>query len=631
MGNRARLGLAGSVLVAFAAVAVGTGAEAQSPRPEVVPSIRINADESEARWHGMPSVAIDPANPRHIVISERHQLEGGYGDVSCMSHTSYDAGANWVHSLIPVPSTCGQYDTTQRVAVATGSESKAYFVADGPSSKSFLITSPDGGITFAEPVEAPDAGTFSRIAAAVVEGRPDAVYVARRFSESGGPGGSIFGTQVGNPAINYAGISVSTDGGKTIGPRVKANPPDRSIRIQEGPRIATGPNGMAYVLYLNTPPTPPGGSAPPTRAYVARSTDSGQTWEQLPVVDEGIKTPAASTPTSPQNPSVPASQQNLWPDLAVDQSSGAVYALWADTRNGDFDLFLRRSTDGGTTWSEIQRLSQDEVGSKHHQYRGSISVAPNGRVDVVYYDVVETCPNSEDGIPCYDTDVFLRSSSDGGATFGDALRLNARTFDYRNKRGTFTAFDERDVNSAIASRPEIAFPVWTDTGLGDRSNTNRDIFGTRAQYSPFIRVIPPPRFEVVATPPPPIPQAPEPPPPPPPPPGPLPPAQPIVPPQPPPLLSSSAASQAFAPIVAPGPAPVVQPEPRLQEATARSTGDGDGLLAVGVGTTLSMVLIALSLTAIVRSQPRPRPVVDPAHSSAPLPIGRAQSRNRTRY
>lgn len=620
MGDRARLGLAGSVLVAFAAAALSTGAVAQSPKPEIVPSIRINADESESRWHGMPSVAIDPANPRHIVISERHQHEGGYGEVSCMAHTSYDAGAKWVHSLIPVPSTCGQYDTSQRVGVATGSESKAYFVADGPSNKTYLIVSPDGGITFAEPVEAPEEGTFSRIATAVADGQSDTVYVARRFSESGGPGRNVFGVQVGSPAINYAGINVSTDGGATLGPRVKANPPDRSIRTQEGPRIATGPNGVAYVLYFNTPPTPPGGSVPPTRAYLARSTDSGQTWEQLPVIDEGIKTPPSGSIAAPTQ----RAQDNLWPDLAVDHASGSVYALWSDPRNGDYDLFLRRSTDGGTTWREIQRLSHDEVGNKHHQHRGSISVAPNGRVDVVYYDVVETCPGSDDGLPCYDTDVFLRSSSDGGANFGEALRLNARTFDYRNKRGTFTAFDERDVSSAIASRPEIAFPVWTDTGLGDRSNTNRDIFGTRAQYSPFIRVIPPPRFEIVATPPPPIPPAPEPPPPPPPPPTPLPPAQPIVPPQPPPLLSGSAATQAFAPIVAPGPAPVVQPEPRLQEATARSTGDGDGLLIYGVGTTLSVVLIALSLTAVVRSQPRPRPVVSPARATAPGVRGRRQ-------
>ena len=46
------------------------------------------------------------------------------------------------------------------------------------------------------------------------------------------------------------------------------------------------------------------------------------------------------------------------PSLAVD-ASGNMYLAWQDIRDGDYDIYFSRSTDGGVTWSAHQRLNDD--------------------------------------------------------------------------------------------------------------------------------------------------------------------------------------------------------------------------------------------------------------------------------
>ena len=50
------------------------------------------------------------------------------------------------------------------------------------------------------------------------------------------------------------------------------------------------------------------------------------------------------------------------------------------------DVMLIRSTDGGDTWSNPVRVNNDSPGNDAYQWFGTMSVAPNGRIDAIWND-----------------------------------------------------------------------------------------------------------------------------------------------------------------------------------------------------------------------------------------------------
>lgn len=78
-------------------------------------------------------------------------------------------------------------------------------------------------------------------------------------------------------------------------------------------------------------------------------------------------------------------------NIAVDYSEvgkGNVYVLASVDRlsNTDpADVMFSRSTDGGLSWSAPVRIN-DDVSTSNYQWFGTLSVAPNGRIDVVWLD-----------------------------------------------------------------------------------------------------------------------------------------------------------------------------------------------------------------------------------------------------
>ncbi len=78
--------------------------------------------------------------------------------------------------------------------------------------------------------------------------------------------------------------------------------------------------------------------------------------------------------------------------LDIDRSNGAgqgnVYVLASVTPLASFDpgdVMFSRSTDGGLTWSTAQRIN-DDASTSNTQWFGTMSVAPNGRIDAIWLD-----------------------------------------------------------------------------------------------------------------------------------------------------------------------------------------------------------------------------------------------------
>jgi len=109
--------------------------------------------------------------------------------------------------------------------------------------------------------------------------------------------------------------------------------------------------------------------------------------------------------------------------IAVDTSGGPyhgnVYLLCSVERNSSSDpadVMFVRSTNGGSNWSSPVKIN-DDPGTNAYQWFGTMSVAPNGRIDVVWLD---TRDNSVSNISA----LYYANSMDGGVTWSQNERLS---------------------------------------------------------------------------------------------------------------------------------------------------------------------------------------------------------------
>jgi hypothetical protein len=113
--------------------------------------------------------------------------------------------------------------------------------------------------------------------------------------------------------------------------------------------------------------------------------------------------------------SIPGIQTGVsFPVIACDRSGGAnngtIYINWTDRRGtpGDANIWLVKSTDGGTTWSAPKKVNDDA--SSKHQFFNYITIDQvTGKLYVIFYDRREYTNTN--------TDVYLAISDDGGETF----------------------------------------------------------------------------------------------------------------------------------------------------------------------------------------------------------------------
>jgi hypothetical protein len=96
------------------------------------------------------------------------------------------------------------------------------------------------------------------------------------------------------------------------------------------------------------------------------------------------------------NPAGLMGQADIDVDVSGGPGHGNVYVLASVYRysGGDpGDVMFARSTDGGQTWEEPVRINDDEL-TMDHQWFGTMSVAPNGRIDVAWLDTRNSPGNS---------------------------------------------------------------------------------------------------------------------------------------------------------------------------------------------------------------------------------------------
>ena len=139
-------------------------------------------------------------------------------------------------------------------------------------------------------------------------------------------------------------------------------------------------------------------------------------------------------------------------NIDVDRSNGSgqdnVYLLASVHRisnNDPGDVMFASSTDGGLTWSSPIRIN-DDTSATNTQWFGTMSVAPNGRIDAIWLDTRGALTNSDSSA------LYYSYSTDQGNTWSVNEKLSG-TFDphvgYPNQNKMGDYFDMISENSCV--------------------------------------------------------------------------------------------------------------------------------------------------------------------------------------
>jgi hypothetical protein len=244
----------------------------------------------------------------------------------------------------------------------------------------------------------------------------------------------VYGSK--NPAHrSHIMLSRSRDGGRSFSPPLEISDETGDARDSddtvEGAVPAAGPDGEVYIAW-----------AGPKGLVFDRSTDGGWTFGRDVVI--------TALPGGWDLPVPGLARHNGMPVTAVDTSDGprrgSVYVNWIDERNGDPDVFVASSRDGGRTWSAPVRVNDDPKGAA--QLFTWLAVDPaDGSLNVIFHD--------RRGRMGMLTGVTLARSVDGGATFVN-YPLEVAAFDCC---GSSTFFGDYNGIDAFGGRVVAAFPV----------------------------------------------------------------------------------------------------------------------------------------------------------------------------
>ncbi|MGI8863248.1 MAG: hypothetical protein ACR2JH_02435 [Solirubrobacteraceae bacterium] len=459
----------GAALVLLGAVTLIVALEApscarirrQGPDVWVNPGVRAggNIDANNS-----PSLAQDPVDPAVLALANRIDTPV----YSCALSVSRNGGRSWSAARIPLPAgdrKCYAPD------VAFGPRGTLYIVfvtlhgfGNGPDGV-WLVRSNSGGRTLSAPRRVLGAPAF-QVRLATDPARPRRLYL----------------TWVQATATNLDGYSTlenpieamrSDDGGLHWSRALRVSSARRERVVSPVPEV--GPGGVVYVLYLDL-----GGDAldyegagggfggpPYARRFslvLARSLDAGSTWQESVVSDSIVPTRRFIAFLAP------------YPTLAMDRRSGRIYVAFEDARLGDPDVYLWTLPPAAREWSAPVRVNDTPPHDGTWQYLPALSVAPDGRLDVVYYD------RRSDRSDRLST-VSLQSSFDNGRTFTGPLTLTTHSFDSQIGYGSGRGLADLGNRSALLSDNSSALAAWADTRFGTVLSGKQDIAFARVSFA----------------------------------------------------------------------------------------------------------------------------------------------------
>jgi hypothetical protein len=483
--------LAALAALPVAALALGQGVAIGADPPRVLASVRATGEDlAPTRTYGAPFLAVDPENPNTIVAATPEMRTR-----TCRFMRSLDAGRTWrLMDAFPSPQSypfCFHTSgTSTQTPIEFGRDGVVYYAMNGWDQQdvgagsdhpgtyanfSVLVAkSADLGETW-DPVIVRDARgktgagqaennrPINGLAVDAKTGSADTVYV----------GWSQSYPQATPAVVAQTVIATSTDGGRTYGEPVKVAVehwktarPDPEKWGGSSPTLTVADDGTLYAVFYATATGQPAGSQN-NAIMLAKSTDKGKTFQVNEIAPpSGFYQAGTIMDWSPKG----GSQGTL--HIVYEDKVGTDTALLL----GDRDVFTRFSTDGGQTWSEPKQLNDDPWDPKdggHTQNNPSVSVAPNGRVDAVWWDF-----RNDQGQ--FQNDVYYSYSEDNGATWAANIRANDRSIDRRI--GVWSNGYDMRMPIGVASTNKVAVFAWDDTRNADQLTQGQDVYSAIVQH-----------------------------------------------------------------------------------------------------------------------------------------------------
>jgi hypothetical protein len=201
-------------------------------------------------------------------------------------------------------------------------------------------------------------------------------------------------------------FSRSTDGGFTW---------LKPIKIPDSPILGTLDVDTNGNLFIG------GGGLGTPNIRCVRSTDAKNgrvipTFDQSTIVDLGGKFGARD----PINPGGLNGQLFLAVDRSGSGTNNNIYVI-ATVRPTGFttgtDVMFARSVNGGQTFSAPKRINDDPVDHSKYHWFATFAVAPNGRIDSVWFDTRNAANNT-------DSQLFYSYSTDGGTNWSPNVAVS---------------------------------------------------------------------------------------------------------------------------------------------------------------------------------------------------------------
>ena len=514
-----RVGLVAAAC-AVAAQGAASAANIGTAAKPTTPVHATKADVAPGRMYSAPTFAVDPKDPMRVVA--------GYADLltrRCGLLRSTDGAATW--RIVEAPPAAATYPfcvqpqgSVMQAPVAFGRNGTLYMALGGWDDQDgartggaiLLARSKNLGDSWETTVVytargkqgdvAENVRPIHSLAVDTKTGNDDVVYVTFNLAKPG----FVAPNQVPSTPM----VAASTDGGRTFGA-----PADLSAKVFDAPALrdqaltarttttlapgatttttvapaagskAAEPNqaanfggstgrfgivagvdnkGTAYVLWqsgvANITP------APPAAQFVSTSKDRGKTWSPAMAIPFSYDNATPRVAISPAGVIHIVTQRNPRPEL-----------------NGNGEIFHRASSDGGKTWTEPKNVTDDDPNRLFGQYFPNISVAPNGRVDVVWWD-------TRDDVGIRSNDEYYSYSADDGKTWSKNVRITDQSVDRRYGVWGFNY----DIASppGVGSADEYAIFGWDDTRNTDFENTGavsgfgagtQDIYTSAVQFA----------------------------------------------------------------------------------------------------------------------------------------------------
>ena len=485
-------------------------ASAASPLRTTKPVQVTSEDLNPVRTFSAPNLLADPSNPQRIV--------GSYADFRtgrCNLVRSTNGGQNWklLTESSPMP---GSYPYCQQNNsnifhgyLAFGRGGTLYYAIPGWDIQDrqagaggnfsvIVARSKDLGDTWEHTIvrnargkTGDDVENNRPVTALVVDtknGGDDIVYITwqrgltartapnaeptRVFTAISTDGGRTFGDQIEMTADAWKADGVRAEALR-IAPSVTTIPPtgattttapaagSRAAQPNQAvnfggrnPTSTIDDKGTVYVLWHTATAniTP----APPVGYFLTTSTDRGKTW-----------TTTMAGPVDRRN--------GFGARLAWSPEGGPKGTLhWVamGTENPDVasynTIHYRQSTDGGATWTERKGLADIDPKELKGQYIPNLAIAPNGRVDVAWWD-------TRDDPGTRSNDVYYTYSDDNGKTWAKNIRISDQSIN--RTYGVWGVNYDMSSPPGIASTDGLAVFGWDDTRFTDTKQGDSNALG----------------------------------------------------------------------------------------------------------------------------------------------------------